>query len=123
RVRFSPSVEGQVAGLLQLHTDVGADDGAHEVDLTGTGVRSQLAAAFDGLDFGDVEVDTTEVLELPLSNSSEADAAVHFTFSGPDADLFGSGEGNLPLPLPAGETLRVPISFHPSRLGAAQAQV
>jgi len=121
-VRFSPSVEGQVAGLLQLITDANVDEGVRQVDLSGTGVRSKVEAGFDGLDFGNVEVDTTEVLELPISNTSSASAELTLTFTGDDADLFGSSQTTETFQLPAGRSMRLPISFRPTRLGAAQAR-
>ena len=91
------------------------------VALSGTGVRSFVDAQVEVLDFGSVEVDTAEVLELPLVNPSRAEASARITLEGTDVDQFGSSELGKELRVRPGEMLLVPISFRPLRLGAAQA--
>ncbi|HLT29296.1 MAG TPA: choice-of-anchor D domain-containing protein [Myxococcaceae bacterium] len=123
-LRFAPSVEGPVEGAVQLATGGGADGSEGlTVALLGAGVRSQVRATYDGLDFGDVEVDTTVLLQLPLLNLTEAPARARLSFEGEDQDLFVSSLSRAPLDIGAGEEVVVPIAFTPTRLGAARAQL
>ena len=123
-LRFTPSVEGPVEGAVQLATS-GGEGGADglTVALAGAGVRSQVRAAYDGLDFGDVEVDTTVLLQLPLTNTSEAPARTRISFEGEDPDLFVSSLSREALNIGPGEEISVPIAFTPTRLGAVRARL
>src|SRR5690606_38897833 len=118
-VRFVPEVEGQVAGMLEVETDApeAGERGVAQLDRKGMGVNAVAQLGADTLDYGHVELNTAELLELVTSNPSAAATQVRLNFEGPDEDEYSSAqEGEWTLrPF---ETRAVDIAFSPTRLGA-----
>jgi hypothetical protein len=122
-VRFTADVEGKVQGMLEVLTDADnvGKEGVAQVGMSGQGVKAWLEVASRAMDFGNVELGNVEVRELHVRNASRVDSPVRIDLDGSDADQFGSSEAGVPFVLKPGEERRVPVSFHPDRLGAAQA--
>jgi hypothetical protein len=123
RITFSPSVEGELRGVISLRTDVSDTRGASQLPIAGTGVKAYALLVTDRLDYGNVELNTAQVSEIRLSNPTQVVTSVKVAFAGPDADQFSSSEANQTLTLQPSEVRAVSVAFKPTRLGVAQSFV
>ncbi|QRK08015.1 choice-of-anchor D domain-containing protein [Archangium violaceum] len=123
-VRFTPAVEGEVAGVLQVLTDADnvSKDGMAQLDLAGRGVKAWVDVPVRSIEFGNVELGHVEMRELFVRNPTEVESPVRLDFDGADADEFGSSESEELFVLRPGEERRLPLTFSPTRLGAASVQ-
>ncbi len=123
-LRFSPEVEGTVQGVVEIFTDADSEQGAgSSVGFSGMGVRAWVEVDTQGLDFGNVPLDTVEVRELRVRNPTAVESPLRLEVTGADADQFSSSEAGRELVLKAGEERLVAVAFKPGRLGAASAEV
>ncbi|MBU8898292.1 choice-of-anchor D domain-containing protein [Corallococcus sp. M34] len=120
-VRFTPDVEGDVQGQVQFLTDADGEASA-TVPVSGRGVKATLEVPEAPLDFGNVGLGQVETLPLTLRNTSAVDSPLELSLAGSDADEFSVGPG-LPAMLSPGESRQVTLSFEPTRLGAAEAEL
>ncbi|MDY7225269.1 choice-of-anchor D domain-containing protein [Hyalangium rubrum] len=123
-VRFTPDVEGTIQGMVLIQTD--ADDEGNtgaQVAVAGLGVKAWVEVKSQGLDFGNVSLDTVEVRELKVRNPTSVDSPLRLAVAGADADQFSSSEAAQALTLRAGEERTLSVAFKPGRLGAASAAV
>ncbi|WNG38612.1 choice-of-anchor D domain-containing protein [Archangium violaceum] len=123
-VRFTPAVEGEVAGMLQVLTDADnvSKDGVAQFDLAGKGVKAWVEVPVRAIEFGNVELGRVEARELVVRNPTQVESPVRLDFDGADADEFGSSESGAAFVLQPGEERRLPLTFLPTRLGAASVQ-
>ncbi|MFL5353749.1 choice-of-anchor D domain-containing protein [Archangium sp.] len=123
-VRFTPDVEGAVAGMLQVLTDAdNADkDGLAQLGVEGQGVKALVEVPVRAIDFGNVEIGHVEIRELVVRNPSRVESPVRLDFDGADSDEYTSSDAGAELVLEPGEERRLQLSFAPQRLGAASAQ-
>ncbi|WP_225412127.1 choice-of-anchor D domain-containing protein [Stigmatella hybrida] len=123
-VRFSPAVEGTVQGVVDILTDADSDGAAgSQVNFAGQGVKAWVEVRSQELDFGNVALDTVQVLTLRLRNSSRVESPLRLRMAGADADQFSSSTAGPELMLQPGEEQALPIAFKPRRLGVASAEV
>lgn len=123
-VRFTPDVEGAVAGVLQVLTDAdNADkDGLAQLGVAGLGVKALVEVPVRAIDFGNVEIGRVEMRELVVRNPTQVQTPVRVDFDGVDVDEFASSDAGAPFLLAPGEERRVHLSFAPGRLGSATVQ-
>ncbi|HVE81507.1 MAG TPA: choice-of-anchor D domain-containing protein, partial [Myxococcales bacterium] len=117
-VAFSPQVEGDFSGALQLRTDheaLGA-----QVPVSGQGVAALAELRTASVDFGVVELSTVKMAQLVVANPRAVPVQVQVALGGPDADEFSTAAAR-PLSLAPGEVRSVAVAFQPTRLGVAQA--
>ncbi len=117
QIAFAPEVEGDVSGVLQLHTDseaVGA-----RVPVSGQGVWALAEVRTAALDFGPVELSTVKMAELVVANVRQVPVRVPVAIGGPDLDEFSASAPAVDLA--PGEVRSIPLAFQPARLGVAQA--
>ncbi|MFZ5471184.1 MAG: choice-of-anchor D domain-containing protein [Myxococcota bacterium] len=121
-LRFSPQLEGEVSGALEIVTDseTAGEKGVATVPLSGLGVEAIVTVAQDRIDFGDVEIGAVKMAELEVENRSQAEAPFRLYLQGTDAPMFSSTELDKRLTLEPGEKRRIPLAFSPYRLAAAQ---
>ncbi len=124
-VRFTADVEGEVQGVLEVLTDAdnAGREGVAKLGVGGQGVKAWVEVPVRSIDFGNVELGHVEMREIVVRNPTQVESPVRLDFDGVDADEFGSSEAGVPLVLRPGEERRVPLSFNPQRLGAAQVQL
>jgi hypothetical protein len=123
-VRFSPEVEGEVQGMVEIRTDADSEGGADaQVPFKGVGVRAWVEVQTREIDFGNVELDTVVVQPLLLRNTTNVDSPLRLEVAGADADQFSSSMVGKDVALKAGQDWEVPIAFKPARLGSATAEV
>ncbi|ADO71134.1 choice-of-anchor D domain-containing protein [Stigmatella aurantiaca] len=123
-VRFSPAVEGPVQGVVEILTDADSDGSAgSRVNFEGLGVKAWVEVKSQALDFGNVALDTVQILELRLRNPTAVESPLRLMMAGADADQFSSSTEGPVLMLPAGRQMSLPIAFKPRRLGVASAEV
>ena len=124
-VRFTADVEGAVSGVLEVLTDADnvGKEGVAKLGLDGQGVKAWLEVPARSIDFGNVELGQVELREVLVRNPTQVASPVRLDFDGADADQFGSSEAGTTFVLEPGEERRLPLSFNPQRLGAAQVQL
>ncbi|MBE4752539.1 choice-of-anchor D domain-containing protein [Corallococcus sp. ZKHCc1 1396] len=120
-VRFTPDVEGDVQGQLEVLTDASGESVA-QVPVTGRGVKALVEVPETALDFGNVSLGLVEMREVTVRNPSDVESPLVVSVHGSDADQFSAG-AELPSVLAPHETRKVPVAFSPVRLGPAQAAV
>jgi Abnormal spindle-like microcephaly-assoc'd, ASPM-SPD-2-Hydin/Transmembrane protein 131-like N-terminal len=122
-VRFAPEVEGSVQGVVEFFTDAEADGEPSKVAFSGLGVKAWVEVKNLELDFGNVPLETVQVLNLVFRNPTSVASPLHMDLAGADADLFSSSQAGKDVMLQAGLDLAVPVAFKPTRLGSAVAEV
>lgn len=119
-VHLTPQAEGPLQGTLEVVVDDGGEP--PRVEVSGRGVKAELEVQPTPLDFGSVELGHTRGRELVVRNPSEVAFELSVRVEGMDVDQFSAqGQGTHRLE-PRGE-LRLPVTFQPTRLGAARAEV
>ncbi len=118
---FSPTVVGTVTGAFSITTDHKADP--ENVPVEGIGVKSLVSVMTQRLDFGRVELETTQVQNISVKNTTNVLAPLRFTVEGSDIDEYSSSLANRDMLLEPGEERQIPIAFQPIRLGIGSAQL
>ncbi|RKG85851.1 choice-of-anchor D domain-containing protein [Corallococcus terminator] len=118
-VRFTPDVEGDIQGQLEVLTDASGEAVA-QVPVTGRGVKALVDVTETALDFGNVNLGLVEMREVTVRNPSDVESPLVLSVQGTDADQFSAGAG-LPSVLAPHETRKVPVAFSPVRLGTSEA--
>lgn len=121
-VIFKPTASGSSTGVMTLQST--AKNSPLSIDLTGTGVSKNGAAPVLGvtpgtLNFGNVTVGSSASLQATLTASN---AAVTISSDGSSSSEFTLLGLNLPITIPAGQSVPVTIQFTPNASGAASGQ-
>lgn len=116
KVRFAPQVEGEVTGALTIRTDEAEEP--YQVRFDGRGVQALASLKTQALHFGDVELETTKVLNMVVENPTEVETSIRFTLSG-DTHQFSSSEADKELVLQPRELRNIPIAFKPIQLAGS----
>jgi hypothetical protein len=119
-VIFKPAAKGHATGVLNLVST--ASDPRLTMDVEGTGVavaNPQLAITPATLSFGNVTVGSSVKLEATLT---AANGAVTVSSDQSTSSEFALLDLNLPVTIPAGQTLPVTIKFTPNASGTASAK-
>ncbi len=114
-VRFQPLAEGELADQVNIDTDGAALE--RVLDLRGTGVPAPIVIEPPLLDYETVELDSERVLELTVTNP--VDLPVELVMTGEAAAHFQP----LVASVPPNATLKIPLRYLPSALGAHSAQL
>ncbi len=120
-VLFSPQVEGEFEAVLTVRCE--AEGGLLDLPMKGKGVLALVSVGAPELDFGEVVIGDSRILEIELSNDTSLPAEALLRVEGIDAPAFSSsapGAGG-PLTVDPAERRPIPIAFHPSHLGNAEA--
>lgn len=124
-VVFEPVDEGAVSGSLVLRTDGAPAE--LSLPVRGTGTRPRLALAPASLDFGPVVAGEPAAAIVTVTNEGDAPVDVIADApSGPDAALFRSGfagETGRPTRLEPGAAAALHVTFRPTSVGEAEAEV
>ncbi|MGI5861063.1 MAG: choice-of-anchor D domain-containing protein [Myxococcales bacterium] len=122
-VLFAPQVEGEFEAALTLRCDV--EDGVLDLPMKGKGVLALVSVGAKELDFGEVVIGDSSILEIELSNDTSLPAEARLRVEGVDAPAFTSSAigTNDPLTVDPGERRPIPIAFHPNHLGSAEAML
>jgi hypothetical protein len=118
-VLFAPAVEGEVSGAVSILTDDSPEP--RNVKVKGIGVEAFVSVSTAALQFGQVELLTTKVLNLLVHNPTGVSAPLRFTIEGDDIDVFSSSLANQNLLIEPGEQRQIPVAFNPIRLGLGTA--
>jgi len=114
---FTPTVEGYSSGVVELVNT--ANDPPLTIHLTGTGETTatpQLGVSPATLNFGNVTVGSNASLQATLTASNAAVTISSDQSTSSEFDILGL---NLPVTIPAGQTLQVTIQFTPNASGTA----
>jgi Abnormal spindle-like microcephaly-assoc'd, ASPM-SPD-2-Hydin len=117
-VAFDPTATGTASGQLSLATDTGSPV---NVSLTGSGVQDTspaLTVSAPNLDFGDVQVGSTAVLQLTLTSSGTAPVTISSsTIAGQAFQIssvaYPAGVNSWPVTLNPGQQVVLSITFAP----------
>jgi hypothetical protein len=123
KVTFAPLAEGEVQGNVDVALGPDGGDGVRQLNVSGLGVRGFVSVKSGALEFGNVELDAPVMRDVIVENPSVVTSPVKLSLQGLDADEFSSSDLGKVLLLTPGELRKVPIAFHPSRLGAASAEL
>jgi hypothetical protein len=118
QVQFTPTGVGAATATISVDTTTGDASCAAEIEASGEGIDSNIVTLIaDNGDFGDVCRDTIKDLTLVISNSGGCDLSVsNITSSSPDFVV--ATVEFFPLVVGPGDSVKVPIRFAPSTLGA-----
>lgn len=118
-VHLTPQAEGPLQGTLQVVVDDGGEP--PRVEVSARGIKAELQVPTSPLDFGSVELGHSRVRDLVVRNPSEVAFELTVRVEGTDVDQFSApGQGTHKLE-PRGE-VRLPVTFQPTRIGAARAE-
>jgi len=112
KVTFDPQAAGLTGGSVFV------EGVALNIPLTGTGTTSagQLTINPGTLNFGDIEVGTTETLSTTLGASG---GSVTISSAASSNSQFSLPGAAFPLTIPAGQTVSLGVAFTPQNAGAA----
>ncbi len=121
KIEFSPSVEGEVTGALELAADARnlGEEGLSIHPVAGLAVRAFVEAVPQALDFGRVAIDSVQLQQLTVRNPSLAPVDVTLALEGEDAAAFSSSEAGKPLTVGPGQERALTLAFRPAQLGLA----
>jgi hypothetical protein len=122
-VAFDAVAAGASSGQLTLQTDTGSP---LSVSLAGIGAAAPspaLTMSVTSLDFGDVQVNTQETLQVTLASSGTAPVTISSTAIagaqfGIASSSFPAGITSLPATLDPGQQITLNIAFQPTATGA-----
>jgi hypothetical protein len=122
-VSFDPASTGNSSGQLTFQTNTGSP---LNVSLSGVGIAAPspaLTISVASLDFGDVQVNTQETLQVTLTSSGTApvtipSAAIAGAQFGMSSISFPSGITGLPATLNPGQQMTLSVAFSPTATGA-----
>jgi hypothetical protein len=110
-VTFSPTSPGEQSdAALQLETN-NPDPTSFTIDLSGSGIESNLTSVGSATDFGSVEVGEQATSDAGFENVGEVETTIT------NASITGSDQFNIDttsLPLPVTDTTSLPVSFSPT---------
>ena len=113
-VAFEPLAVGSHGATLQLATENNTGANSVEIDLTGTGIESNLTSTDSTVAFGATEIGTTTQRNVTISNdgtdTAELDSA---TVLGSDAGVFRVVDGGSLPTIPAGNAENITVIFEP----------
>jgi hypothetical protein len=127
RVRFNPTTTGAKSATVTIESN--APD--ETVDLSGTGIQTELTAQPDSLDFGSQDIDDGETAEQVSTVTNSGSDPVDLdavTITGTDAADFSRATGlgddcTAATTLNAGDSCKVGVVFDPTTTGAKSAVV
>jgi hypothetical protein len=119
QVNFAPTTAGAASGTITISSN-GAS-GTLKVNLSGTGVSSQLTASASTLAFGNVTLKSTSSQTLTLTSSGTAAVTVNSaTLSGAGFTMSGA---TFPATLNPGQSLSLQVTFSPTVAGSASGSI
>jgi hypothetical protein len=75
---FSPNEEQRFDSVILIEATIGGDEVQEDIQLSGTGVTSQLSATPTRLNFGNVLAGTQKTLEVTVTNNSQFTADIDY---------------------------------------------
>lgn len=123
QITFTPTSEGTITDTLSISSD-DPDEPAVPVILTGVGqtppaLECNIEVSTISLEFGPVQVATTQSLDITVANTGTADCDVNAFLnasSSPDFAFAGSSTV-LPRTLAEGELITVTVDYTPAEVG------
>ncbi len=120
QVSFAPTGGGSASGTITISSN-SASGSTSVVNLTGTGVSSQLTVSASSVAFGNVVVNSTLSKTLTLTASGTNAITVNSaTISGAGFKMSGAG---LPTTLNPGQSLSLQVSFTPTVAASASGSI
>ncbi len=126
-VTYQPSEPGSFDAQVLVTSDAPAD-GEATVILLGETLWPDLSISPESHDFGDLEVDSVDYLDVEVSNAGDSPAAltgIRFTSSS-ETELLVHDQGDLaalPLTLDPGDSASLQLRFAPSDEGSEEASL
>jgi hypothetical protein len=122
-LQFQPQRTGLHTALFSIVSNDPFNN-PHHVVLQGLGVIPKLLASTDGLNFGQVQVNTDSVLRLTISNTGSAPLQIKNIEIIPDSTAFAITAGAQDFILPPSETAdTIQVSFSPLTTGNVSAML
>ena len=114
KILFTPESIGDFVSLLTIDSN---DSGSspHEINLSGTGVSTELTADTLAVNFGGVTVRDSLFHQFTITNEGESDVTIEsFSISGSGASWFSLSSNPPPFTIGAGGEMIIEVKYSPS---------